>query len=225
MSIFSDEYLQYLLDRSEVDFSQAIPCIFYRFSLSITQGTSQYTLPTGVINILRVTWKGERVFPWEHSDTRQSNWMKPQNLSSQGKPKFYLSREYGYGQIKFHPIPNETVAADDTNIYGSDIANRVIISAYRLADPTGTTYRLPEAIRERMGKYYAMYKAYQREGKGQDLIAAAYFERKHKLALSQFRKIIMKIPAAIQLQFGPTGMHRDNKPAKPLMPSDGAWGW
>ena len=225
MAIFTDEYLNYLMQRAEVDFSQEIPCIFTRFSLDITQGTSEYALPAGIVNLIRVTWKGDRVSPMEHTDTRQSNWMKPQNLSSQGKPMFYLSREYGYGQIKFHPVPHETVADDDTNVYGSDIENRVIVSAYRLADPTGTTYRLPEAIRQRYGKYYVLYKAYQREGKGQDMMASEYFKRKHDLSLSQFKKLIMKIPAAVRVQLGPTGMHRSNKPPRPSLPSDGAWGW
>ena len=225
MSLFSDQYLDNLLRRSEIEISQQVPCILTRFSLNITQGTSVYDLPSGIINMIRVTWKGDSLEPWEHSDTRDTNWMKPQNQSSQGVPKFYLSYQYGFSKIKFHPVPNEAIASDDTNIFGSDIANRVILTAFRIADPTGSTYRIPEALRQRFGKYYVLYKAYQREGKGQNLAAAQYFKNKHEVAVSQFKKVVDKVPAAIHVHLGQTQGRRSNKPARPSLPSSGAWGW
>jgi len=225
MPIWNDEYLDYLMTRGEIDFSQKIPCIFTRFSLSTTQGTSVYDLPSGIVDISRLTWKGDPVEPWEHSDDREGGWIKPQNLYSEGKPIYYLAYEYGYAKIKFHPVPYETVGDDDTNIYGSDIANRVIVSAYRVADPSAELYRIPETVRRRFTKYYALEKAFRREGKGQDIQAADYFKRRHDFVVSEFRKIVQKIPAVITIQLGPRDGSPNIKgtPARPTLPTDGAW--
>jgi hypothetical protein len=227
MPIWSDDYLNYLLTRGEIEFSQKVPSILTRFSLSVTAGTSVYDISANQLtNMLRVTWKGEKLDSFEHaSDTLRNNWIRPQDQSNQGKPQCYLSYEYGYGKIKFHPVPNETIAADDTNIYGSDIENRVIITGYRLADPTADTYRIPEYVRRRFTKYYAMEKAYLREGPGQDLDASRYFGSKYQLALVYFKKIIHSIPKAVRIEMGPRSMRDARKVPRPQMPTTGAWGF
>lgn len=227
MPIWSDEYLNYLLTRGEIEFSQKVPSIFTRFSLAVTAGTSVYDISSNnLVNILRVTWKGESLESYEHaSEIYRNRWFKPQEQADQGKPQFYLSYEYGFGKIKFHSNPNETIAADDTNIFGSDIENRVIISGYCLADPTGEVYRIPEYVRRRFGKYYAMEKAYLREGPGQDLQASQYFGAKYKLVLGYFQKIVTTIPSSIRIEMGPRSIADARKVPRPSLPSTGAWGF
>lgn len=220
MPLFSDDFLNYLLANGERELSISIPSIFYRESIAVTQGTSVYTLPTGIIRILRVTWKGEKVFSWEHADSRPGTWMKPQNLANQGKPKFYLSYEYGYTQIKFHPVPNETIAADDTKL-DSAPEDIVTIVGYKVADPS-STYRIPEYIRRRTNKYYAMHRAYAREGKTQDIKAADYFKKKFDFVHAEFASALKRIPV-VDPALGPVTLDNRNRPARPVLPSSGKW--
>lgn len=221
--LFSDDYLNHLLTRGEIDLSEQIPCILYRFSLAVTQGTSVYTLPSGIIGIHRITWRGNEIDPWEHADDQRSDWIKPQNQYSEGKPKIYLSYEYGFGKIKFHPVPHETIAADNTNIWSTGVDTLVVLTTYRIADPTGNTYRVPDYLRRRYNKYYALYRAYSREGKAQDLQAADYYKAKYDLIHNFLRDIIQKISPSV-IQLGPSDpTSRKGKPARPVYPTDGAW--
>jgi len=224
MPIWSDDYLSTLLNRGEYEFSQFIPSIFYRFSLEITKGTSIYQLPQGVIRILRVTWKGIELEPVEHADG-YSPFFRPNEYYSEGVPRWYLTRWYGDRKIKFHPRPNESISADDTGVMGSDIENRVIVTAYRYADPTGTDYRIPEYLRRRYLKYYVMYHAYKREGKGQDLDAAQYFKQKLEFVKQRFKEIYDKIPTTVLTHLHPTSFDRIRfkKPAYPSLPMDDEW--
>jgi len=227
MPIWNDEYLNYLLTRAEIEFSQKVPSIFTRFSLATTAGISVYDISANnLVGIHRVTWKGIKLESWEHASAEQRNeWIRPQDQGSQSRPLFYLSYEYGYGKIKFHPLPNEAITVDDTNINGSDIANRVIISGFRLADPTGTTYRIPEYVRRRFTKYYAMEKAYLREGPGQDLRASQYFGDKYLLVVGHFKNIMNKIPKSVLIHFGERAPLTSKRLARPSLPSTGAWGF
>ncbi len=223
--IWSQDYLDILLRRAEIEFSQKVPAIFTRFSLAVTAGTSVYDISAkNLVGIQRVTWKGDKLWSWEHASSMQRNdWLRPQDQAAQSKPIFYISYEYGYGKIKFHLVPNETIAADDSNIYGSDIANRVIISGFRIADPTGSTYRIPAYVRRRFTKYYAMEKAYLREGPGQDLRASEYFGKKYLLVLTHFKTIMNKIPKAVHVQMGQRGSLMRDRIPRPTLPSTGAW--
>jgi len=227
-TIWQSSYLQNLLEEAEREFSQLIHCIFFRFTLDITAGTSQYTLPEGLISIIRVTWLGDKVESTEHIDDL-NNWIKPQNLANQGKPKFYLSHVYGYQQIKFHPVPNQTIGAltpidhDDINLTTA-IQNRVIVTGYRISQATqGAQYRIPDYWRRRYTKYRAMQRAYMQEGPGQNINAADFFGKKANLVLEKAQEINNKLYKPIQFKFGDGIYRKGMRPARPSLPSTGRW--
>ena len=214
--IWQDKYLDDLLSRGEIEVSRLIPCIFNRFSLAITAGTATYTLPNG---ILCITYKGDPIYPEEQIGKELATpWYKPLNAGSQSKPYNYYRIGYGYSTIEFRPVPNESIAANDTNIYGSDIANRIIISCWKVADPTGSTYRIPTYIQRSLLKYYALEKAFRKEGKGQNLVAADYFRNKYEYWLNIFKVTQANISKCIRRRLS-AGVSPIKLPPRPVLPA------
>ena len=153
MSAWADDYLLDLQRRGEIELSTDIPLIFHRFSLAVEDGVAAYTLPSGIVSISRITWKGKKVYPYdERTAVSQGIFKDPFTETSTGTPIFYLQHNQGFDQLSFWPTPDETITADDSGIWGADIENRIIISCYKVADPTGTTYRIPEFLRRRILK-------------------------------------------------------------------------
>ena len=224
MPIFSDAYLQNLLDGAEEDLSQEIPCIFNRFSLGITQGISTYTLPHNLIGILQITHKRRYVYSTEFIDFQMDNWLKPQNRGVQGIPKYYLRLGSGWNKIMFYPIPSETLLANDTNLHlQSSLTDRVVVTCYRFADVTGIDIRLPDYLLRNIIKYRVMAIAYAKEGPQQNLQASKYFAKKYTAFKTSYIKIINKIPQAVQQQFGVPSDGRGRTPGRPILPTSGKW--
>lgn len=224
MPIFSDSYLNSLIAEAEEWISSEVKCIFSRFSLSVTAGTSTYTIPSDVIGIEQITWKGDKLDNSEIADFQYDSYLKPQNLGTQSKPKCYMRYASGIHKIMFYPIPNETLAADDTNIDNdTGIEALVILSTYRFATTSGTTQRLPDYLFRNLMKYYAMERAYAREGKGQNVIASGYFKKKFSTLFPMYKKIIETIPQAVQIQFGPAAAVSNKRPPRPVLPTSGKW--
>lgn len=224
MPIHSEAYLNSLIQDAEVAISTEVKCIFYRFSLNIVQGVSTYTLPSGVIGILQVSWLGEGLEPQEYSDFGWSEFFRPQNLSTQGKPRYYMRvGGSGYNKIKFHPTPYESVSADNSSLHNdTGILNRVVVSSWRAAEPQDLEFRLPTYLFRNLMKYYAMTRAYAREGIGQNLIASEYFKAKYFAYLKMYKDTMEKIPQAVQLRFGDGSLVRSRVP-RPVMPTSGKW--
>jgi len=217
--IWTDSYLDSQFTAAEQSVSTDITCIFNRFSLDIILGTSVYTLPSGILGILAVSWKGEPIYPLEHTTLRDSApYYLPLNAGSQSKPYHYLRVGYGYSKIEFRPVPSESIAADDTNIYGSDIANRVIISCWKVADSSN---QLPEFARRRLLKYYVLWKAFAKEGKGQNLKASDYFKLKFDYEKTMFKLAVDNVSKCIvrKLSSIPIDRSRTNFPPSPVLPA------
>jgi hypothetical protein len=224
--LFTDEYLNRILGEAEEDLSRDLPLIFARSSLATTSGTSVYDISSYKINtLLQVSWKGYVLDPFEHAQDREegATWFKPQDQGNTSRPHFYLSYEYGHAKIKFHPIPNETIAADDSDIYGAGADDLVVLTYFRLAETAGTSYRVPDFFRRATTKYSAMQKAYLREGKTQDIKASRYFRGKNKFFYEKFKQTVSQFPKSITYQFGESTEIKSGRLVRPSMPSGGAW--
>ena len=223
-AIFSDGYLQGLIREAEEVISTEVKCIFNRFPLDITAGTSTYQLPEGVTGIIQVAWKGTILDPLETQDFNYDGWFKPQNLGVRNKPQYYLRVGNGYNRIQFYPIPDETIVADDSELDNDvGISSQVIISAWRVADVFSTDRRLPEYLFRNLMKYYAMARAYAREGKGQNLIASDYFKKKYLFYLQAYKETMEKVPQAVQVRFGSDVRGGFKPPPRPVFPTSGKW--
>lgn len=224
MPIFSESYLQRLIEEAEEVISTRIPCIFKRFSLAVTQGTSTYTISNNVLRILQIAYKSRIIDPQEIRDYRGDSWFKPQNLGNQGQPQFYSRVGAGFDQIMFYPIPNESITADDSVIdTDAGMNTKVILSVYVAANVNSTTDRLPTYLFRNIMKFYAMAEAFKKEGPSQSLIASGYYDKKFEIFMQTYSNIINKVPQVVELQFGPEFSNRNGRPPRPVLPSTGKW--
>lgn len=218
MPIWSDSFLQDLRDRAEIELSTEVPCIFKRFSLTVTQGVAQYELPEEVITIRRITWKGKKVFPTTHQEQDASFNQLEYNSSRTGTPDLYIQLKYGRNQLVFYPTPSESITADDTDLDTIEgIQRRVVISAYVPSDLN--SYRIPEYMRRRLVKQYVNYKAYLKEDQGMRVSAAEYFRQKWERAKEQLRTAKGGLYRGTIHQMGSIALTR-KVPARPSLPSN-----
>jgi hypothetical protein len=177
MPIWSDSYLQQLVNDGETDIVNKVTPIFERVSLSVTSGTATYTLPDYIIKIVQVTWKGTVLDNLVLDDLLM---LDPKYRTNKGKPIGWTWSQDGLKIIRFFPVVNETIAADNTNIYGSDIANRVILSYFRSPDTTQSNLQIPAYMGRRAIKPYVLWKAFMADGLGQNIKASDYFKAKYR---------------------------------------------
>lgn len=185
--IWSDSYLNSLLEEAESAILDAVDCIYIRYALPTVAGKSTYSLPANFRSLIRITWKG---LPLTGISFREAAITFPSSAIinettkseySQGEPKFYCFHPTYSKTITLFPTPNETLSGIG-NIYGSDISSQCVISYWGTGD-------LPDYIARRTKKAYAMWRAFSREGKGQDRVAAQYFKQKYDFLLEMFKKI------------------------------------
>jgi len=220
MPIFDDSYLQSLIDEGEIEISRQIRLIHNRIAIATTAGNSIYSLPTNLIGIRRVTWKGNELPALSVIEMNTSDYFRPQNLMNQTVPKWFNPLNNNYEKIQILPVPNESLV-DTGDLNDSEIIKeRFIITGIFLAIPTGTTYRLPEFMRRNVIKFYAMREAYLREGKGQNLTASEYFGNMYSTFLGIYKEIMEAIPRAVRYSLEPN-QHR--KIARPQLPTTGKW--
>lgn len=226
MPLFDESYLNRLIDKAERELSIRTGIIFDRFSLPVTLGQGILDLPTGVIGIVQVTWKGEEVIPQDFLEF-DGNYLKPQALMTSSKPKMYIRVMNGYAKIQLVPKPNETlVGGTDTFAALASltlIKTRLVISAIRSANPASETLRMPTYLFRNCMKYKALAEAYAKEGKTQNLVASEYFLDKFTFFLMHYEDVMRKFPKAITNTLQPTNGIASTKIPKGSLPSDGPW--
>lgn len=200
MSIWTDDFLSQLSTDAEQQINKDIQCIFYRFCLATTAGTSVYTLPDFVRSIIRITWRGYGLDPenWEELTllTPATVFVAPgssQNVeTSQSRPLYYAMHPTNPYDIRVYPTPNESFLDNAEDPYSpAPNGPSCIISCYRSIDPTFTdpTSVLPLYIDRRTRKAYVLWKAFAAEGPGQNLNASKFYQQKYQFLIDQFRKI------------------------------------
>lgn len=203
--LWTNQYLSDLASEAEVQISTEVPCIYVRFPLNIIlgQGIYDFTVAASpaqyLTGIIRITWQGWTVHPVFQRQLRNAIIpLKPwdgDTLSS--RPLIYMRSGYGFNGIKFFPAPNLSIPYDSSDITKqTGITNNVIVSGWRIADPTGTSYRLPDYIRETLVRYYVMSRAFKKEGKGQNVEASKYFQGKYENLLARFKVIVSQLFAS-----------------------------
>lgn len=172
MSVWDADTISRFAQQGEDLFAVTHKCIVQRVALSIVANTSEYTLSDSVIDIRKITWLGRRIDPipfrqWKDDDLP---------LNSTGRPDGYIYNNIGQQKIKFYPTPDTTIASTSSNLFGSEIANRVIVEYY--STPDYSTIIIPSFIRRRLIKCYVAKMCFSIESKGQNLKAARYFSDK-----------------------------------------------
>lgn len=174
MSLFSTDTITRFAQEGESDFCSEKPCIIKRVALTIVSGTATYTLSDDVLSIRRIAWKGQKLDPLPQRAAREIF----QGASQSGTPFWYIFNNIGQNKIQFFPAPVVNIATTASNLYGSEIANRVIVEYWQA--PDYTTAIIPSYMRRRLLKAYVLKSCFAIEGAGQNLKNVGYFEDKYR---------------------------------------------
>jgi len=238
--IWTSQYLNELALEAEIQIAEEIPCIYDRYSFLVEQGISEYQLPEYVVNIIKITYKRVRLDPvsqYEYPDWiftldesiegafEFSAFTDAFNIGDvlignpQGKPERYFYSTFGENKLVLHPTPNENLAALSGDIWNSNLEDGIVVEFYRV--PDGINWKLPHYIRRRSIKSYVMWKAFAKEGDGQNLKASKYWEAKYILLLQRAKLIISRIHQAETKTRSDAVMYQRGIIARPKLP----WNW
>ena len=194
MQLFTDDYLNQLSEDAEKRIVGDVPCLFHRFCLVTTIGKSVYTLPDKVKGVKRVTWRGRKVeyLTWDQfiiltpatvvlDDTRKIE-------STTSRPLWYTIHPTNIHDIRFYPSPDESFDGSG-DPWSPSSGPQCIISCWRHVDSTDPTASLPNYIDRRTKKAYILWKAFEKDGKGQNLKASKFYENLYKFLISEFKLI------------------------------------
>ncbi len=205
MPIWSDNLLSQLAADAEQEICKQIPCLFYRFCMATTKGKSVYTLPNFVRSVRSVAWRGKKLDPvsWEEltlltpatavvSEGAGPTYPQIGIETSVSRPLWYGFHPTNVLDIRFYPCPDESFTSNAEPPYSpSPNGSSCIVSCWRNPDETfaDATSLLPAYIDRRTRKAYVAWKAFEKDGKGQNLKAAAFYKAKFDFLISQFKRI------------------------------------
>jgi len=219
MPEFDDVYLNDLRSRGQTHLSSEVPCLFHRFSLGVEAGEGVYDLPSDLLSIIQVTYKGFKVEPLDFKTAREHGFeIDPLSDTKIGRPKFYFMHNLGQFKLCFWPSPDETITADDTGIWNDDeeIKARVIVTAWRVASDD---IPLPDYLRRRLIKDYVAYKAYAKEGPTQVMEISEFFRERYQISLAHLRRIMNTLPKAADDAMLPNAP-RQALVSRPVLPNN-----
>lgn len=199
---WSEGYLKQLRDDGEADIARKVCPIYARYSLPVTKGTGTYNLQSQTREIRSITWKGYKVEPLINQEEAILMDQK-YRVTQLGRPQFYLIGSDGLLKIRFIPLPDETIASDDTNLFDRiGISTRVIISYFRLPERDNSVFSIPDYLARNITKPYVLGKAFSREGKGQNLKAANYYNFKYFTLIELYKSLKSKYFSRLKRSVG-----------------------
>jgi hypothetical protein len=197
--IWSDNFLNLLQEEAQQYIAAKVPCLYYKFYLPVTEGVSVYTLDSTIVkSIKRITWRGWKLEPVNWNDltilTPGTVYVNPgTNIeTSISRPQWYAMHPTNIHDIRLYPTPDasfdQTPSTDDP--YSPYVYEpHCTISCWRLVDTTNPLASLPLYIQRYAVKAYVLWKAFAKEGKGQDTNASKYYKSKLDFILEQFKLI------------------------------------
>jgi hypothetical protein len=241
--IWTDAYLAALDEQANDEIIAQLDCIFDRFALNIIKGQSVYTLPDSFRRIIRITWKGKKVEPITfeemtllHQASSILNEIDKVEAPMGGQAYFYCLHPTNSKSIRFYPTPGENISDailgnssgdasnNDTTIYGAAVNFNVVVSCYRNVDQSIDKYSLPSYIVRRTKKAWVLYKAYAKEGPGQDLKASKYFYDKFNYLMARVKEINsatwISVKYRLQGGFQELDGQYQRTPHKPILPAN-----
>lgn len=150
--------------------------LFKRSTTAITDvaGTATYTLPSDFYKMDRVTWKNLRIDPWTATEARRRN---AYFQTVQGNVIAYVMEADGLGTIRLISVP----AANGSN---------TIIEYFRRGTALSadiTTLEIPDRYADYV-EWYALARAHEREGRGQDTEIASHYQGRYLEGLKRIKK-------------------------------------
>lgn len=226
--IWTDTLLDELAEDAAKRINADVLCLYHKFYLATTTGLSVYTLPTKVKSISRITWLGKKIDPlsWEEMQI-----MNPMTAfvsgainieTSVSRPQWYALHPTNYRDIRFYPTPDLTLSATGGDPYSPTVnEQRCNITCWRNIDLTDSLASLPSYIDRRTRKAYILWKAFEKESKGQDAQAANYYKKKYQFLVKMFIAINEGCFVSQKYALDDHGStYNNNKYPKPQLPSN-----
>lgn len=211
------------MDQAEKELGILTDAVVRRFSIDVSEGDNIFNLPPGTLGILRVTWKGQALEGLSLRDFSTVQGIHPGVSPRRGTPRYYIRHNQGELLMLIHPDAGESLSApaDDTELHKQSVLKEhLVVTAYTTPDPEDETYRLRSYMRRTACKYYALWKAYEREGPDQIVAVADFYKSRWEYFSSMYQMLISATRKASR------GMQGDRSLAgrrRGQMPSTGAW--
>lgn len=205
MPIWSDDFLNQLALDAEQEIVKDVDCLYKRFCLAITKGVSVYQLPDYVRSIRSVSWRGRKLDPasWEELQllspataivAEGSGPTYPQTgiETSVSRPLWYALHPTNVHSIRLYPCPDETFVDTGFDPYAQAVNEaNCIVACWRNVDSTfqDPTALLPKYIDRRTRKAFILWRAFEKDGKGQVAAAAQFYKAKYDYLTQNFRMI------------------------------------
>ena len=239
--LWTNQYLDQLALEAEIFIAEDTKCIIRRISIPVYRDIVEYQLPDYVNNIRRVFYKGLRLNPikgsgleWINESVEDGAFaghafsdayyidgissINGSNGRSGSKPFEYYYSTFGENVIRFDPGIDQDIIEYSDGLYDTNIANAVIIEFYSVAD--GVNFKIPDYIRRRTIKSYVLYKAFAKEGDGQNLQASEYWKGRYDLLLNRARSILNGVYSSCIYSRIDQNPRYKNLPARPVLPDN-----
>lgn len=150
--------------------------LWKRSTTAITDvaGTATYTLPSDLYRVDRITWKNLKIEPWKASEARSRNAYFQVN---QGNVTAYVLEADGLGTIRLINVP----AANGSNTILEYFRRGATLSA------DGTLLEIPDYYSDYV-VWYALARAYEREGRGQDSEMSQHYQSRYSEGVARVKR-------------------------------------
>lgn len=230
--IWSNAFLAKLQADAPGQINTDLNCIWTRECIAITQGQSVVTLPAYVRTLMRIVWRGKTLEPVNWVDltllspgtVNMGTVGDPNNIeTSLSRPMWYAMHPTNPWDVRFYPSPDESFTlGGEPDVFSPQVNTpSCIIEHWREPDQIQVLFSIPSYIMRRTAKAYVLWKAFAAEGRGQNLKASAYYEKKYNFLIDQFRNINDSCYVSKRYELG-TGLDtvENYKYPKPKMPTN-----
>ena len=175
-TIWSEAELTSYVKEGYDELCMSTEMLWKRSTSAITDvaGTATYSLPSDFYKMDRVTWKNLRIEPWTAREARERN---AYYRTVQGNVIAYTIEMDGLSTLRLIYVPT----ASGSNTIIEYFRRGATLSA------DGTALEIPDRYTDYI-VWYAMARALEREGKGQDSVMALHFQTRYLEGLARIRK-------------------------------------
>lgn len=167
--------------------------------------TGTYTLPTDLVQLERLTYKNLKMFPLTRNQAEAKD---PLYRTSTGEIRYYILEGDGIGTVRYVPVPSANGAASDISIEYQRRAATL--------STDGTSLDIPDRYADYV-RHYVMWKAYERNGPGQNLKAAKHYELRYTEGIARILRRKSQTHSARITRLGGS-RYGQRKPGLPVLP-------
>lgn len=216
--IWTDTYLQQLINQFEVDIDERVNTTWIRFAIPIQTGVGIYQMPGNIKGITRITYRGFKV---DILTQKELSLLSPVYRTQQTRPRWASRQMDGTFALRLYPVPAENLPVLDSglDVYtDKNLLSECIISAYIYSQETDGVFDLPDYFVFRALKHFVRWKAYAQEGNAQDLDVARYHKGKYDAQVTQIVLANTRIFNNKSRQLADVAIQRPWKKFRPILP-------